>query len=143
MDCYNDFQNMVRSDNIANVIDRFRLQFGKECVTIETKRAMRDLLSVVDVLKNCKKESYPWIIKFSKILATFSPTQCGLFLHIIGGGALIEYAIAEGVSEQAVQQMWSRIVHKNPELKELTKRRSKNGTQRVLEGDVGQGSQSP
>lgn len=46
MDYYNDFQNVVRSDDIALIIDRYHLRKGRECVDTETLKAMKDVLSV-------------------------------------------------------------------------------------------------
>lgn len=138
MDVYNDFQNIVRSENVSEVIDKYHLRKGRECLDFPTKKAMDDFLSVLDVLKLCRRESYQWIVKFAKILSSLSVAQCALFIHVIGGGALIEYAISEGISEQAAQQMWCRIVRKNPELKDIKRRRFKDDARRPLERDLGE-----
>ena len=48
MDVYNDFQNMVRSDNLAYVIDRFHLRKGRECIDYDTKILVNDSLEVLN-----------------------------------------------------------------------------------------------
>lgn len=140
MDYFNDFQRVVRSDDISAVIDRYRLKQGRDCTDTETRRAMRDVLSVIDAMKLCRRDSYPHIIKLARFCASFTPTQCALFFHVIGGGTLSEYAISEGVSEQAAHQMWCRIVRKNPELDGIHKRRHVNGTRQPLENRLGAGA---
>lgn len=142
MECFNDFQNIVRSDNLTEVIEKYHIRKGRECIDDETRKAMRDVLSILDSLKTCGKASIPWILKFAKIISTFSPSQFSLFIHIIGGGQLIQYAISEGISEQAAHQMWWRLVRKNPELKDIYRRRfCHDNTRQSMEGHLGSGSQ--
>jgi hypothetical protein len=150
MDVFNDFQRIIRSDDLVDVIDKFHIHKGRECVDIATKIAMRDFLSVLDSLKNCNRSSFPWVVKLAKILSTLTPSQCALFLHVIGGGELIQFAISEGITEQAAHQMWWRVVGKNPELKDIKRRRKNHGdantrgdvSRQPLEGDMGEGSHS-
>lgn len=126
MNYYNDFQNVVRSDDLTELIDKYHLRAGRDCTDDETKRAMDDVRNVIDALKLCRPSAHEAVINLAKVLASCSPTQFRLFIHIIGGGALIEYAIREGISEQAAHQMWWRLVNKNPSIKDVHRRRTRN-----------------
>ena len=142
MDCYNDFQCLVRSDNIEQVIDRYRVKKGRDCTDSATKRDMNEVGNVIDELKKCRRTTYPALIKLFKYCASFTTLQLALFLHIIQGLPLIKFATSEGISEQAAHQMWVRMVAKNPDLANLRKKRRKTHvTQRVLEKRVGDSSQ--
>ena len=141
MDVYNDFQNMVRSDNLSEVIDRHHLRKGRECIDYDTKIAMNEVGNVLDEMKKCKRSTYPALIKLCRYCSLFTVEQMALFLHIISGRPLIEYALCEGTSEQAAQQMWERMVAKNPDLANIRKKRHHNGTQRILDRGVAQSQQ--
>lgn len=137
MELYNDFQNMVRSDNLAYVIDRFHLRKGRECIDYDTKTAMNEVGNVLDEMKKCKRSTYPAIIKLCRYCSLFTTVQMALFLHIIQGLPLISFANGEGITEQAAQQMWERMVAKNPDLANIRKkRRHQNEPRRILEGRV-------
>lgn len=127
MDYYNDFQNMVRSNNIERVIDKHRLHNGKDCIDFDTKQSINEVMDVVDEMKKCRRKTLPHLIKLCRICASFTVVQMALFLHIIQGLPLISFAISEGISEQAAQQMWVRMCNKNPDLAVVrNKRRKKN-----------------
>lgn len=143
MNYYNDFQRMVRSDNIEQVIDRYHVRNGKDCTDSGTQRSFNEVRDVLDSLKACRRITYPALIKLFKYCASFTTLQLALFLHILQGLPLISFAISEGISEQAAHQMWVRMVAKNPDLANLRKKRRKpNGTQRVLEKRVGDSPQT-
>ena len=137
MELYNDFQNMVRSDNLAYVIDRFHLRKGRDCTDFDTKSAMNEVGNVLDEMKKCKRSTYPALIKLCRYCSLFTAVQMALFLHIIQGLPLISFALSEGITEQAAQQMWERMVAKNPDLANIRKkRRHQNEPRRILEGRV-------
>ena len=143
MDYYNDFQRMVRSDNIEQVIDRYRVRKGRDCTDSDTKRSLNEVRDVLDSLKACRRITYPALIKLFKYCASFTTLQLALFLHVLQGLPLISFANSEGITEQAAHQMWVRMCAKNPDLANLRKKRRKpNGTQRVLEKCVGNSSQT-
>lgn len=137
MDVYNDFQRIVRSDNIADVIDRQHIRIGRDCTDNDTKQSLDEMRDVLDAMKKCRRKTYPALIKLSKYCASFTVVQLSLFLHIISGNPLISFANGEGITEQAAQQMWERIVAKNPDLANIRKRRRRNEPQRLLEKRVG------
>lgn len=137
MDVYNDFQRMVRSDNIADVIDRHHIRIGKDCTDNDTKQSLNEMRDVLDSMKRCRRKTYPALIKLCRYCASLTVVQLALFLHIISGNPLITFANGEGITEQAAQQMWERIIAKNPDLATIRKRRRKNEPQRLLEKRVG------
>ena len=137
MELYNDFQNMVRSDNLAEVIDRHHLRIGRDCTDFDTKCAMNEVGNILDEMKKCKRSTYPALIKLCRYCSLFTVEQMALFLHIIQGLPLISFALSEGITEQAAQQMWERMVAKNPDLANIRKkRRHQNEPRRILEGRV-------
>lgn len=138
MDVYNDFQRIVRSDNIADVIDRQHIRIGRDCTDSDTKQSLNEMCDVLDAMKKCRRKTYPALIKLCKYCASFTAVQLSLFLHIISGNPLISFANGEGITEQAAQQMWERIVAKNPDLANIRKRRRRNEPQRLLEKRVGE-----
>ncbi|MBO5905671.1 MAG: hypothetical protein J6Q84_04555 [Kiritimatiellae bacterium] len=135
MDVYNDFQRMARSDNIAEVIDRHHIRIGRDCTDNDTKQSLNEMRDVLDSMKKCRRKTYPALIKFCKYCASFTVVQLALFLHIISGNPLISFANGEGITEQAAQQMWERIVAKNPDLANIRKRRRKNEHKRTSSGN--------
>lgn len=137
MDVYNDFQRIVRADNIADVIDRQHIRIGRDCTDSDTKQSLNEMRDVLDAMKKCRRKTYPALIKLCKYCASFTTVQLSLFLHIISGNPLISFANGEGITEQAAQQMWERIVAKNPDLANIRKRRRRNEPQRILEERVG------
>lgn len=137
MDVYNDFQRMVRSDNLAYVIDRFHLRKGRDCTDFDTKCAMNEVGNVLDEMKKCKRSTYPALIKLCRYCSLFTTVQMALFLHIIQGLPLISFALSEGITEQAAHQMWCRMVARNPDLANIKRKRRKNEPQRLLEKRVG------
>lgn len=137
MDVYNDFQNMVRSDNLEQVIDQHHLRIGRDCTDNDTKQSLNEIRDVLDSMKKCRRKTYPALIKLCKYCASFTVVQLSLFLHIISGNPLISFANGEGITEQAAQQMWARMVARNPDLDLIRKRRRKNEPQRLLEDRVG------
>jgi hypothetical protein len=126
MDVFNDFQRIVRSDNIADVIDRHHIRIGKDCTDNDTKQSLNEMRDVLDAMKKCRRKTYPALIKLCKYCASFSISQLSLFLHILSGSPLISFAMAEGITEQAAHQMWCRMVARNPDLANIRKRRRKN-----------------
>lgn len=132
MDYYNDFQNMVRSDDIEQVIDRYHAKKGRDCTDSATKSGMNEVGNVIDELKKCRRTTYPALIKLCRYCASFTTLQLALFLHIIQGLPLISFATSEGITEQAAHQMWCRMVAKNPDLASIRKkRRAKDDAKRT------------
>jgi hypothetical protein len=134
MDVYNDFQRIVRSDNIADVIDRQHIRIGRDCTDNDTKQSLNEMRDVLDSMKKCRRKTYPALIKLCKYCASFSISQLSLFLHILSGSPLISFAMAEGITEQAAHQMWCRMVARNPDLANIRQRRRKNEHKRTSSG---------
>lgn len=137
MDYYNDFQRMVRSDDIAKVIDRHRVRIGKDCADMRHNQSISELAEVLSAMRAVGRKAYPALSKLCKLCASLTVHQLSLFLHVTAGGPLISFAMAEGITEQAAHQMWCRIVRKNPDLANIRKRRRRNEPQRLLEKRVG------
>jgi hypothetical protein len=135
MDVYNDFQCMVRSDNLEQVIDKYHIRKGRDCTDNDTKQSLNEVRDVLDAMKNCRRKTYPQLIKLCKYCASFTVVQLALFLHIIAGNPLISFANGEGITEQAAHQMWCRMVARNPDLAIIrNKRRRKNDNERTSSG---------
>ena len=137
MDYYNDFQRMVRSDDITKVIDRHHVRIGKDCADNKHNQSISELAEVLSAMRAVGRKAYPALIKLCCICATLTISQFSLFLHVTAGRPLISFAKSEGISEQAAHQMWCRIVRKNPDLAIIRKRRRRNEPQRLLEKRVG------
>lgn len=123
MDYFNDFQRVVRSDDIERVIDRFAVRRGRDVEVPELRRDMDDVLCVVDAIKAARETSYPALICLAGICASLTVEQFALFAHVLCGWGLTEYARSRGVSREAVHRQWRRIVAKNPSLAHMTARR--------------------
>ena len=136
MDYYNDFQRIVRSDDISKVIERHRVRNGKDCADNRHNQSISELAGVLSAMRAVGRKAYPALSRLCKICATLTVHQLALFLHITAGGPLISFAMAEGITEQAAHQMWCRIVRKNPDLANICKRRRKNECKRTSSGNV-------
>lgn len=137
MDYYNDFQNMVRSDDIARVIDRYREWRGRECLTEEQIRSRDDVKAVLDAIYAASPASYGALIRLAGVCSELSARQFALLVHVLRGGTFTQYATDEGVTPAAVGQRWKTAVRRCQELSEVKGR--SNGTRRVLEKDEGEG----
>jgi hypothetical protein len=120
---YNDFQRIVRSDDITKVIDRHRVRIGKDCADNKHNQSISELAGILSAMRAVGRKAYPALSRLCKICASLTVHQLALFLHITAGGPLISFAMAEGITEQAAHQMWCRIVRKNPDLANIRKRR--------------------
>lgn len=134
MNYYNDFQRMVRSDDIAKVIDRHRVRNGKDCADNKHNQSISELTGVLSAMRVVGRKAYPALSKLCKLCASLTVHQLALFLHVTAGVPLISFAMAEGITEQAAHQMWCRIVRKNPDLANIRKRRRKNEHKRTSSG---------
>lgn len=123
MDWFNDFQRIVRGDDIEGIIDREAVRPGRDCATEEQRRMRRGVLGVVDAIKSAGAESYPGLIALAAICASLTVEQFALFAFLLSGGGFTEYANYRGVSRTAVHRQWSRIVAKNPSLRDMAGRR--------------------
>ena len=126
MDYYNDFQRIVRSDDITKIIDRHHLRNGKDCADSRNNQSLIAMQDVMSAMRAVGRKAYPALIKLCCICATLTISQFSLFLHVTAGRPLITFAKSEGISEQAAHQMWCRIVRKNPDLALIRKRRRKH-----------------
>ena len=126
MNYYNDFQRMVRSDDIEKVIANHRVRIGKDCADMKHNQSISELAEVLAAMRAVGRKAYPALSRLCKLCASLTVHQLALFLHITAGGPLISFAMAEGITEQAAHQMWCRIVRKNPDLANIRKRRRKN-----------------
>lgn len=122
MDYFNDFQNVVRSDDIERVIDRFAVRRGRDVEYPDVRRDMDDVLGVIDAIKAARETSYPALIGLAGICASLTVEQFSLLAHVLCGWGLTEYARFRGVSREAVHRQWRRIVAKNPALADMTRR---------------------
>lgn len=125
MDVYNDFQRMVRSDNIDLVIEKYHLLKGRDCADYRNNQSLIAMQEVMSAMRAVSRKAYPALIKLCSICVSLTVSQLALFLHITAGNPLISFAKSEGISEQAAHQMWCRIVRKNPDLANIRKRRRK------------------
>ena len=72
-DYFNDFERVVRSDDIDSVIDNHRLRDGRSCLTSEQERIRADVLSVLDVLYSAPDASRPALIRLASIVSSLEP----------------------------------------------------------------------
>ena len=115
-DWYNDWQNMVRSDRIEDVIDRHRVRRGRDVSTDEQKRAKNDLQGILDAVYACAPSSYLHVVNLFATFANLTPDQLALAIHTLRGGTFTEYASCEGVSKAAIGQRWKTVVKRSPKL---------------------------
>lgn len=142
MDWYNDFQNMVRSDDIARVIDRHRLRKGRDLESAASLRKKKDILGILDALYACDPESYPAAIRLANVFHAVTPDQMKLVIHTLRNGTFTDYAMEEGVTKAAVGQRWKTVVKRSPLLAKV-KRGSHGKSRRVLEGGMERGADAP
>lgn len=137
-DYFNDFERIVRSDDIDSVIDNHSLRAGRGCLTPEQERSRADVLSVLDVLYAAPDASRPALIRLASIVSSLEPGQLGLLVHVLRGGTFTDYALCEGVTKAAVGQRWKTIVGRCPLLAEV--KGAGNGPRQVLGGRVREGA---
>lgn len=137
-DYFNDFERVVRSDDIDSVIDNHRLREGRSCLTPEQERIRADVLSVLDVLYSAPDSSRPALIRLASIVSSLEPGQLGLLVHVLRGGTFTDYALCEGVTKAAVGQRWKTIVGRCPLLAEV--KGAGNGPRQILGGRVREGA---
>lgn len=137
-DYFNDFERVVRSDDIDSVIDNHRLRDGRSCLTPEQERIRADVLSVLDVLYSAPDASRPALIRLASIVSSLEPGQLGLLVHVLRGGTFTDYALCEGVTKAAVGQRWKTIVGRCPLLAEV--KGAGNGSRQILGGRVREGA---
>ena len=142
MDWYNDFQNIVRSDEIERIIDRHRLRKGRNVESAEHLRRKKDVLGVLDALYACDPASYPAVIRLANVFHAVTPDQMRLIIHTLRNGTFTEYAKDEGVTKAAVGQRWKTVVKRSPLLAKV-KRGSDGKPRRVRDGSVERGEDSP
>ena len=122
MDTYNDFQRMVRSDHIEDVIDRYREWRGRDCRTPEQIRAHDDVKAVLDAIYSSCPGSHEALIRLAKVCSMLTPNEFALLIHILRGGTFSQYASNVGVTGAAVGQRWSRVVGRLPILEGVKRR---------------------
>lgn len=137
-DYFNDFERIVRSDDIDSVIDNHRLRDGRSCLTPEQERSRADVLSVLDVLYSAPDASRPALIRLASVVSSLEPGQLGLLVHVLRGGTFTDYALCEGVTKAAVGQRWKTIVGRCPLLAEV--KGAGNGPRQILGGRVREGA---
>lgn len=137
-DYFNDFERVVRSDDIDSVIDNHHLRDGRSCLTSEQERIRADVLSVLDVLYSAPDASRPALIRLASIVSSLEPGQLGLLVHVLRGGTFTDYALCEGVTKAAVGQRWKTIVGRCPLLAEV--KGAGNGSRQILGGRVRDGA---
>ena len=131
MDWYNDFQRMVRSDDIGRIIDRHGIRRGKTCRT----RQEESVLSVLDAIYASDPSAYPALIRLATIFHAVTPDQMKLIVHVLRGGTFTQYAMTEGVTKAAVGQRWKTAVKRSPLLAKV-KRGSNGQPRRILDQRV-------
>lgn len=137
-DYFNDFERIVRSDDIGSVVDNHRLREGRSCLTPEQERSRADVLSVLDVLYAAPDASRPALIRLASVVSSLEPGQLGLLVHVLRGGTFTDYALCEGVTKAAVGQRWKTIVGRCPLLAEV--KGAGNGPRQILGGRVREGA---
>lgn len=137
-DYFNDFERIVRSDDIDSVIDNHRLRDGRSCLTPEQERSRADVLSVLDVLYSAPDASRPALIRLASVVSPLEPGQLGLLVHVLRGGTFTDYALCEGVTKAAVGQRWKTIVGRCPLFAEV--KGAGNGPRQILGGRVREGA---
>ena len=137
-DYFNDFERIVRSDDIGSVVDNHRLREGRSCLTPEQERSRADVLSVLDVLYAAPDASRPALIRLASVVSSLDPGQLGLLVHVLRGGTFTDYALCEGVTKAAVGQRWKTIVGRCPLLAEV--KGAGNGPRQILGGRVREGA---
>lgn len=143
-DYFNDFVNVVRSDDIGSVIDRHALRPGRDCMTAEQTRSRDDVLAVLDVIYGSPSTSRPALIALAAIVATLDVRQLDLLVHVLRGGTFTDYAMYEGggVTKAAVGQRWKTIVRRCPALA-YVKGDGYGAARHVLDEDVREGARRP
>lgn len=142
MDWYNDFQRMVRSDDIEGIIDRECLRRGRDIESRGQKRKRKDILGILDALYACDPASYPAAIKLASVFHAVTPDQMKLIIHTLRNGTFTEYAKCEGVTKAAVGQRWKTVVKRSPALAKV-KRGSDGKPRRILGEGVELGADAP
>lgn len=137
-DYFNDFERIVRSDDLGSVIDRHRLREGRSGLTPEQARIRSDVLSILDILYAAPESSRPALIRLASIISSLDPSQLGLLVHVLRGGTFTDYALCEGVTKAAVGQRWKTIVGRCPLLAEV--KGYGNGPRQILDGRVREGT---
>ena len=137
-DYFNDFERIVRSDDIGSVVDSHRLRGGRSCLTPEQERSRADVLSVLDVLYAAPDASRPALIRLASVVSSLEPGQLGPLVHVLRGGTFTDYALCEGVTKAAVGQRWKTIVGRCPLLAEV--KGAGNGPRQILGGRVREGA---
>ena len=142
MDWFNDFQNIIRSDDIERVIDKHRLRRGRDVECEEIIRKRRDILGILDALYACDPASYPAAIRLANVFHAVTPDQMRLIIHTLRNGTFTEYALSEGVTKAAVGQRWKTAVKRSPLLAKV-KRGSNGRSRRILDEGVERGADAP
>lgn len=119
MDWYNDFQRIVRSEHIEDVIDKYREWNGRDCATPGQKRAHDDVRAVLDAIYASSPESHAALIRLADTCARLTTKQFALLIHILRDGTFSEYASSEGVTGAAVGQRWKTVVRRAPLLSDV------------------------
>ena len=138
MDWYNDFQRMVRSDRIEDVIDRHGIALPKHGHTKEEE----SVLSVLDAIYASDPSAYPALIRLATIFHAVTPDQMKLIVHVLRGGTFTQYAMTEGVTKAAVGQRWKTAVKRSPLLAKV-KRGSNGQPRRILDERVERREDAP
>lgn len=141
-DYFNDFQTVVRSDDLDSVIDRHRKRPGRDCLTGEQLRCREDVLAVLDVIYDSPKASRKALIALASIVASLDAAQLDLLVHVLRGGTFTDYAIGEGVTKAAVGQRWKTIVRRCPALA-YVKGDGHGAARHVLDEGVREGARGP
>lgn len=141
-DYFNDFERIVRSDDIGPVIDRHRKRPGRDCLTGEQLRSRADVLAVLDVIYDSPKASRPALIALASIVSSLDPAQLDLLVHVLRGGTFTDYAMGEGITKAAVGQRWKTIVRRCPALA-YVKGDGHGAARHVLDEGVREGARGP
>ena len=72
MDYYNDFQRIIRSDDITKVIDRYLLRNGRDCADSRNNQPISEISDVFSAMRAVRRNAYPALIKLCCICATLT-----------------------------------------------------------------------
>jgi hypothetical protein len=89
----------------------------------KTKRNLEDCENVLEVLKTCHHTSFKHVACLFALFVTIS-ANAPLLVSVLNGSSFVEYAKEHGITKQAVQQMWNRMVDKSNVLANVKERRA-------------------
>lgn len=114
----NGWRRMVHPDSIDELLQaRDVMPMEDDTASDEMDGILNDCRNVLRTLRGCGASSLPYVLRLFLLFASLTPDQFSLVKSVLDGRTLCEHAKEHGVSKQAVQQRWMRMVGSHPELK--------------------------